>query len=160
LNSVYKSVRKPSMAPSTSTLSSASPDRLVMLDPEITAQDQQHQQQLQQHHLQQHEIEQDHQELAVLPKPVGRKRKKSEGNQNEMGESQPRRLRRLHEACARCRSKKIKVSLRRFLPCIVGNGRLPFLNQFPVLIRFSLSFLKVRCQTSQLLCMRGRQRRV
>jgi len=53
-------------------------------------------------------------------KIAGRKRKKQESPEEKpedisyaLGSSQPpaRRLRRLHEACARCRSKKIKVSV-------------------------------------------------
>ena len=40
-----------------------------------------------------------------------RKRKKTAGDGDEsMSASEPRRLRRSHEACARCRSKKIKAS--------------------------------------------------
>lgn len=48
-------------------------------------------------------------EEAVKPAP--RKRKKPEDGT----EVQPRRLRRLHEACARCRRKKIKVSFASYL---------------------------------------------
>jgi hypothetical protein len=40
----------------------------------------------------------------------GRKRKKATENGEESGPAEPRRLRRSHEACARCRSKKIKAS--------------------------------------------------
>lgn len=40
-----------------------------------------------------------------------RKRKKNDaGNDDASSPSEPRRLRRSHEACARCRSKKIKAS--------------------------------------------------
>ena len=39
-----------------------------------------------------------------------RKRKKAAENGDEGAPAEPRRLRRSHEACARCRSKKIKVS--------------------------------------------------
>ena len=49
--------------------------------------------------------------IAAMPTPA-RKRKKGTGEDNEPpGPSEPRRLRRSHEACARCRSKKIKASL-------------------------------------------------
>ncbi|KDQ20570.1 hypothetical protein BOTBODRAFT_50643 [Botryobasidium botryosum FD-172 SS1] len=41
-------------------------------------------------------------------KVAGKKRKKPETAADEKSEQTPRRLRRLHEACARCRSKKIK----------------------------------------------------
>jgi hypothetical protein len=44
------------------------------------------------------------------PQPPSRKRKKVNADGQESGPAQPRRLRRSHEACARCRSKKIKVS--------------------------------------------------
>ena len=54
----------------------------------------------------------------------GRKRKKQNGENDESPSmSEPRRLRRSHEACARCRSKKIKASP-------VGRHRLLFGN-FP-----------------------------
>jgi hypothetical protein len=46
---------------------------------------------------------------AQPPPPPGRKRKKAE-NGEPSTPAEPRRLRRSHEACARCRSKKIKVS--------------------------------------------------
>ena len=42
------------------------------------------------------------------PAPPSRKRKKNE-NGEPSSPAEPRRLRRSHEACARCRSKKIKV---------------------------------------------------
>lgn len=42
--------------------------------------------------------------------PPSRKRKKMNADGQEATPAQPRRLRRSHEACARCRSKKIKVS--------------------------------------------------
>jgi len=42
--------------------------------------------------------------------PPSRKRKKMNADGQEAAPAQPRRLRRSHEACARCRSKKIKVS--------------------------------------------------
>jgi hypothetical protein len=59
--------------------------------------------------------------LALPPPPAGpapsRKRKKTddtgasgEGGTGNGGGGEPRRLRRSHEACARCRAKKIKVS--------------------------------------------------
>src|SRR6266404_694937 len=58
---------------------------------------------------------------AQPPPPPGRKRKKAE-NGEPLTPAEPRRLRRSHEACARCRSKKIKVSTQAsavilFLPC-------------------------------------------
>ncbi|KAI0249882.1 hypothetical protein BJV78DRAFT_1323937 [Lactifluus subvellereus] len=42
------------------------------------------------------------------PPPQGRKRKKTESGEPSSTLTEPRRLRRSHEACARCRSKKIK----------------------------------------------------
>ncbi|KAF8659061.1 hypothetical protein AX16_001933 [Volvariella volvacea WC 439] len=50
---------------------------------------------------------------GMLPPPPsqGKKRKKGDGAGDEgSAPSEPRRLRRSHEACARCRSKKIKAS--------------------------------------------------
>lgn len=44
------------------------------------------------------------------PAPPSRKRKKNE-NGEPSSPAEPRRLRRSHEACARCRSKKIKVRM-------------------------------------------------
>ena len=46
---------------------------------------------------------------AGPPPPTGRKRRKGEGDEPAQP-AEPRRLRRSHEACARCRSKKIKAS--------------------------------------------------
>lgn len=47
--------------------------------------------------------------LPSATEEVGKKRKRAKKEDGEP--SEPRRLRRSHEACARCRSKKIKVSL-------------------------------------------------
>lgn len=51
--------------------------------------------------------------LSPPPKSaVSRKRKKTEDDApRDRAQAEPRRLRRLHEACARCRGKKIKVSV-------------------------------------------------
>ncbi|KAI0297275.1 hypothetical protein B0F90DRAFT_1819450 [Multifurca ochricompacta] len=51
--------------------------------------------------------QQPQQAQAQPPPPPGRKRKKAE-NGEPSTPAEPRRLRRSHEACARCRSKKIK----------------------------------------------------
>ncbi|OCH90336.1 hypothetical protein OBBRIDRAFT_755152 [Obba rivulosa] len=55
------------------------------------------------------------------PPPSARKRKKGENGEDVPHAAEPRRLRRSHEACARCRSKKIKASPvgrhRRQIPC-------------------------------------------
>lgn len=60
-------------------------------------------------HLQQ-QPPQDHQQPAPqLPAPKKRKKADSGKDDGQMS-SEPRRLRRSHEACARCRSKKIKAS--------------------------------------------------
>ncbi|KAL4074971.1 fungal-specific transcription factor domain-containing protein [Scleroderma yunnanense] len=45
------------------------------------------------------------------PPTASKKRRKADGSENSVSSpSEPRRLRRSHEACARCRSKKIKAS--------------------------------------------------
>jgi hypothetical protein len=59
---------------------------------------------------------------APPPPPALQKKRKKIENGVEAGSSaEPRRLRRSHEACARCRNKKIKASPagvdRRQLPC-------------------------------------------
>src|SRR6266702_762876 len=59
--------------------------------------------------IQQMDPQQPPQAQAQPPPPPGRKRKKAE-NGEPSTPAEPRRLRRSHEACARCRSKKIKVS--------------------------------------------------
>lgn len=46
---------------------------------------------------------------ATSAESSARKRKKAGENGEEAAPAEPRRLRRSHEACARCRSKKIKV---------------------------------------------------
>jgi hypothetical protein len=55
------------------------------------------------------------------PQVQQRKRKKIENGGEASSSAEPRRLRRSHEACARCRNKKIKASPagldRRQLPC-------------------------------------------
>ncbi|KDR76395.1 hypothetical protein GALMADRAFT_481013 [Galerina marginata CBS 339.88] len=58
-------------------------------------------------HLQ---LQQQQQQQAQPPTPTaGKRRKRAEGNDEDApAASEPRRLRRSHEACARCRSKKIK----------------------------------------------------
>ena len=52
--------------------------------------------------------QQPQQAQSQVAPPQGRKRKKAE-NGEPSTPAEPRRLRRSHEACARCRSKKIKV---------------------------------------------------
>ncbi len=49
---------------------------------------------------------------ASTPTAGAKRRRKNEGGNEEgpQGPSEPRRLRRSHEACARCRGKKIKAS--------------------------------------------------
>ncbi|KIK25070.1 hypothetical protein PISMIDRAFT_677624 [Pisolithus microcarpus 441] len=65
----------------------------------------QQQQQVQQHHQQ----PQAQQAQQQAPPPTNKKRRKTDGSENGISSpSEPRRLRRSHEACARCRSKKIK----------------------------------------------------
>jgi hypothetical protein len=54
------------------------------------------------------DTQQSQQSPAQPTPPQGRKRKKAE-NGEPSTPAEPRRLRRSHEACARCRSKKIKV---------------------------------------------------
>jgi hypothetical protein len=54
------------------------------------------------------DTQQSQQSPAQATPPQGRKRKKAE-NGEPSTPAEPRRLRRSHEACARCRSKKIKV---------------------------------------------------
>lgn len=67
-------------------------------------------------HQQQQQIVQQQQDIAAQQSPntaptTSRKRKKNNGEGEDGGaQSEPRRLRRSHEACARCRNKKIKAS--------------------------------------------------
>ena len=72
--------------------------------------------------------------------PTGaRKRKKTNGDvEDGGGQSEPRRLRRSHEACARCRNKKIKASP-------AGRHRLS-IGKFP---NIRLSFLSSAIQNIQ-----------
>ncbi len=72
--------------------------------------EQQHQQQ-REAQLEQHAQQQQQNGHDAIPSAASRKRKKAVGDGEEsMSASEPRRLRRSHEACARCRSKKIKAS--------------------------------------------------
>ncbi|KAI6037667.1 fungal-specific transcription factor domain-containing protein [Pisolithus marmoratus] len=65
-------------------------------------------QEQQQHH---HHQQQPQQPQQQAPPPTNKKRRKTDGSENSItSPSEPRRLRRSHEACARCRSKKIKAS--------------------------------------------------
>jgi hypothetical protein len=68
---------------------------------------------------------------AQPPPPPGRKRKKAE-NGEPSTPAEPRRLRRSHEACARCRSKKIKVSTQAsaviFFPPMRTSWQVPSVN--------------------------------
>jgi len=67
-----------------------------------------------------------HMQLQQAAPAGGRRRKRAEGAEDDgPSASEPRRLRRSHEACARCRSKKIKASP-------VGRDR----RQFPWLTLF------------------------
>jgi hypothetical protein len=51
------------------------------------------------------------QQQSQQPQAPVRKRRKNEANNDDAAApAEPRRLRRSHEACARCRSKKIKAS--------------------------------------------------
>src|ERR1700722_19550544 len=57
------------------------------------------------------QIPQQSQVQQQTPQAPARKRKKNDVNNDDTAApSEPRRLRRSHEACARCRSKKIKAS--------------------------------------------------
>ncbi|KAG6336364.1 hypothetical protein ID866_2721 [Astraeus odoratus] len=71
-----------------------------------------HSQQQQQSQQQQpHPPPQPQQAQQPAPQPASKKRRKGDGSENSVSSpSEPRRLRRSHEACARCRSKKIKAS--------------------------------------------------
>src|SRR5258708_314414 len=77
-------------------------------------------------------------EEAVKPAPPRKRKKPEDGT-----EVQPRRLRRLHEACARCRRKKIKVSFASYLfmprRCQVFYERLLMHNLLLVSVRFQTS---------------------
>lgn len=60
-------------------------------------------------HLQLQQQQQQQQQPLQTPQSTGKRRRKADGNGDEAPpSSEPRRLRRSHEACARCRSKKIK----------------------------------------------------
>lgn len=66
--------------------------------------------QLQQQHEQQQQ-QQQHEPPQTPAATSTKRRKRAEGNDDDgPASSEPRRLRRSHEACARCRSKKIKAS--------------------------------------------------
>ncbi len=85
-----------------------------------------------------------------------RKRKKADPNSDEPQQpAEPRRLRRSHEACARCRSKKIKAS-----PVGRHRRQIPVLS--PRLRRLNVVLIcppiTVRLQTSKMYCMRLRRR--
>ena len=86
---------------------------------------------------------------AQPPPPPGRKRKKAD-NGEPSTPAEPRRLRRSHEACARCRSKKIKVSTQAsaviFFPPMRTSWQVPsvntagnFLHSHSLVLLFSLS---------------------
>jgi len=79
-------------------------------------------------HLQlQQQQEQQQQQPALPTQNSVKRRRKGDGNGDDApSPSEPRRLRRSHEACARCRSKKIKASP-------VGRHR----RQFPSMLHIS-----------------------
>jgi hypothetical protein len=122
------------------------------------------------------DTQQSQQSPAQATPPQGRKRKKAE-NGEPSTPAEPRRLRRSHEACARCRSKKIKVGTisrnssslgplarrgksRRSTPPAISLATptrfFPFLPPPTVLLLTFLFILTVRLQTSQMhrLCNR------
>ena len=70
------------------------------------------QQQQQQQHQEQHQQQQQQQsQPQQAPSQAPKKRRKQDSPHDDAASpSEPRRLRRSHEACARCRSKKIKAS--------------------------------------------------
>lgn len=78
-----------------------------------------------------------------------RRRKGTDNGEDAPSPSEPRRLRRSHEACARCRSKKIKASA-------VGVARRQFPYFLPSILMFSVIFSPVRLKASQMhrLCHR------
>ena len=77
--------------------------------PQLDIRSSEGQESIQQMDQQPHVDTQQPQQAQVQPTPSqGRKRKKAE-NGEPSTPAEPRRLRRSHEACARCRSKKIKV---------------------------------------------------
>ncbi|KAF9474668.1 hypothetical protein BDN70DRAFT_959558 [Pholiota conissans] len=79
------------------------------MDPNQHLQLQQQQQQQQQQAAAQ--AQQGQQSPTATSGSTSKRRKRNEGGEEEGGAgSEPRRLRRSHEACARCRSKKIKAS--------------------------------------------------
>ncbi len=47
---------------------------------------------------------------SQIAQPTTKRRKRADGGEDAPAPAEPRRLRRSHEACARCRSKKIKAS--------------------------------------------------
>lgn len=70
------------------------------------------------------------QQQQLAQQPAQRKRKKADANGEEAPhQAEPRRLRRSHEACARCRSKKIKASPvgrhRRQIPALASPSAFP-----------------------------------
>lgn len=70
------------------------------------------------------------QQQPIPPQAAPRKRKKVDANGDETPhQAEPRRLRRSHEACARCRSKKIKASPvgrhRRQIPALASPSAFP-----------------------------------
>ena len=74
------------------------------------AQPSQQQQQQQQQQQLQHQQQQQSQPQQAPSQPPKKRRKPDSPQDDVTSPSEPRRLRRSHEACARCRSKKIKAS--------------------------------------------------
>ena len=84
----------------------------------------------QQQQQQQPQQQQQQPQQQVPSQPAARKRKKVDANGDEAThQAEPRRLRRSHEACARCRSKKIKASPvgrhRRQIPALASPSAFP-----------------------------------
>jgi hypothetical protein len=98
---------------------------------------------------------------AQPPPPPGRKRKKAE-NGEPSTPAEPRRLRRSHEACARCRSKKIKVSTQAsaviFFPPMRTSWQVPSVNTagnflaLPLVLPPRLSLSALQCDSKHPRC--------
>jgi hypothetical protein len=91
-------------------------------------------------------------------------RKRRKGPDGQHIPAEPRRLRRSHEACARCRSKKIKVSAAvksSVFPVGVARRQCPFHPSHFIRMLFSMNIAHiplVRLQTSQMYRLRLRWR--
>lgn len=115
----------------------------LQMDPNQQMQMQQHQQAQQQAQAQQQQQQQqqEQQQQSGSSSANKRRRRTDAGDEDSPSSSEPRRLRRSHEACARCRSKKIKASP-------AGRHR----RQFP---ETDIVSCQVRLETSSLHCLRN-----